>query len=55
MEAIPEGFVSIQIHMPPQVLDELRAAAHSSGLSIEDWLNLLLARGVAPESKRRRV
>ncbi len=38
MEAIPEGFVSIQIHMPPEVLDDLRAAARRSGLSIEDWL-----------------
>ena len=25
MEAIPEGFVSIQIHMPPEVLADLRS------------------------------
>ena len=55
MEAIPEGFVSIQIHMPPEVLDDLRAAARRSGLSIEDWLTVLLARGAAPELTRRRV
>ena len=42
MEAIPEGFVSIQIHMPPEVLDDLRAAARRSGLSTEDWLTRLL-------------
>jgi hypothetical protein len=55
MEAIPEGFVSIQIHMPPEVLDDLRAAARRSGLSIEDWLISQLARGAAPELLRRRV
>jgi hypothetical protein len=55
MEAIPDGFVSIQIHMPPQVLEDLRAAACRSGLTIEDWLTGLLARGAAPELKRRRV
>jgi hypothetical protein len=55
MEAIPEGFVSIQIHMPPEVLDDLRSAARRSGLSIEDWLTQLLARGAAPELLRRRV
>ena len=38
MEAIPEGFVSIQIHLPTEVLDDLRAADRHSGLSIEDWL-----------------
>ena len=38
MEAIPEGFVSIQIHMPPEVLAHLRASARRSGLSNEDWL-----------------
>ena len=55
MEAIPDHFVSIQIHMPPEVLDDLRAAARRSGLSIEDWLTVLLARGAAPELTRRRV
>jgi hypothetical protein len=55
MDAIPEGFVSIQIHMPPEVLDDLRAAAHRCGLPIEDWLTRLLARGAAPELLRRRV
>ena len=55
MEAIPEGFVSIQIHMPPEVLDDLRAAARRAGLPIEDWLIGLLARGAAPELTRRRV
>jgi hypothetical protein len=43
---IPEGFVSIQIHMPPEVLEDLRSAARRCDLSIEDWLTLLLARGV---------
>ena len=38
MEAIPEGFVSIHIHMPPEVLADLRAAARRSGPSNEDWL-----------------
>jgi len=55
MEAIPDHFVSIQIHMPPEVLDDLRAAARRCGLSIEDWLTRLLARGAAPELTRRRV
>jgi hypothetical protein len=55
MEAIPEGFVSIQIHMPPEVLDDLRAAARRSGLPIEDWLTRLLVRGAAPELLRRQV
>jgi hypothetical protein len=55
MEAIPEHYVSIQIHMPPEVLDVLRTAARRSGLAIEDWLTLLLARGAAPELTRRRV
>ena len=59
MEAISEGFVSIQIHLPPEVLDDLRAAARHSGLSIEDWLTRwltrLLARGAAPELMHRRV
>ena len=52
---IPEDFVSIQIHMAPEVLDDLRSAARRSGLSIEDWLTWLLARGAAPELKRRQV
>ena len=52
---IPEGFVSIQIHMPPEVLADLRSAARRSGLSIEDWLTRLLARGIAPELARRQV
>lgn len=52
---IPEGFVSIQIHMPPEVLDDLRSAACRSGLTIEDWLIRLLARGAAPELMARRV
>lgn len=55
MEVIPEGFVSIQIHMPPEVLADLRSAARRSGLSIEDWLITILARGAAPELLRRRV
>jgi hypothetical protein len=49
MEAIPDGFVSIHIHMPPEVLETLRAAARRAGMSIEDWLTMLLARGAAPE------
>jgi hypothetical protein len=52
---IPEGFVSIQIHMPPQVLEDLRSAARRSGLPIEDWLTRLLARGVARDLTGRRV
>ena len=55
MEAIPEGFVSIQIHMPPAVLDDLRAAARCAGMPIEDWLIRLLARGVAKDLTGRRV
>ena len=55
MEAIPDGFASIQIHMPPEVLDDLRGAARRSDMSIEDWLTWLLARGAAPELMRRRV
>lgn len=55
MEEIPDGFVSIQIHMPPELLDDFRAAVRRSGLSIEDWLTVLLARGAAPELRRRRV
>ena len=47
MEAIPDGFVLIQIHMPPEVLEDLRAAACAAGMPIEDWLIRLLARGVA--------
>ena len=46
---IPEDFVSIQIAMPPEVLEDLRSAACRCGLSIEDWLTGLLARGAAPE------
>jgi hypothetical protein len=46
MEAIPEGFVSIQIHMPPDVLEHLQTAAHRAGLSIEEWLTQLLGRSV---------
>ncbi len=52
---IPEGFVSIQIHMPPEVLEDLRSAARRCGLSIEDWLTGLLARGAAPELRARLV
>jgi hypothetical protein len=52
---IPEGFVSIQIHMPPEVLEDFRSAARRSGLSIEDWLTVLLARGAAKELKARMV
>ena len=55
MEAIPDHFVSVQIHMPTEVLDDLRAAAGRSGLPIEDWLTSRLARGAAPELLRRRV
>jgi hypothetical protein len=47
METIPDGFVSIQIHLPPEVLDDLRAAACPSGLSIGEWLLQLLELGVA--------
>jgi hypothetical protein len=52
---IPEGFVSIQVHMPPEVLEDLRSAARRCGLSIEDGLTGLLARGVEPELTGRRV
>lgn len=52
---IPEGFVSIQIHMPPEVLADLCSAARRSGLPIEDWLIRLLARGVAKDLTGRRV
>ena len=52
---IPEGFVSIQIHMPPEVLEDLRSAARRCGLSIEDWLTGLLARGVARDLTGRQV
>jgi hypothetical protein len=38
METAPDGFVSIQIHMPPEVLDDLRAAARRFGLSIGERL-----------------
>lgn len=52
---IPEGFVSIQIHMPPEVLADLRSAACRSGLPFEDWLIRLLAQGVAKDLRGRRV
>lgn len=52
---IPEDFVSIQIHMPPEVLDDLRSAARRCGLSIEDWLTWLLARGVGIDLTGRQV
>jgi hypothetical protein len=52
---IPENFVSIQIHIPPEILEDLRSAACRSGLSIEDWLTMLLARGAARELMARQV
>ena len=52
---IPEDFVSIQIHMPPEVLEDLRSAARRCGLSIEDWLTELLVRGAARELMARQV
>jgi hypothetical protein len=54
MESIPDGYVTVQIHMPAEMLDGLRDAARRSGASIEEWLTLLLARRAAPEVLRRR-
>ena len=51
---IPEDFVSIQICMSPEVIVDVRSAARRSGLSIEDWLIRLLARGLAKELTVRR-
>ncbi len=55
METIPDHFVSIQIHMPPEVLGDLRAAARRAGLPIEDWLTRLLARGAGKDLFSRPV
>jgi hypothetical protein len=52
MEAIPDGFVFIEIHMRPAVLDELRAAARHAGMPVEDWLVRLLRIGVTYELGR---
>ena len=46
MEAIPDGFVFIEIHMRPAVLEHLQVAAHEAGLSIEEWLTQLPGRSV---------
>jgi hypothetical protein len=54
METIPDGFVTVQIHMPAELLDGLRAAARRSGSSIEDWLTVLLVRSAAPDVLQRR-
>ena len=54
MEVLPDGFVTVQIHMPAELLDGLRVAARRSGSSIEDWLTVLLVRSAAPEVLRRR-
>lgn len=54
MDTIPDGLVTVQIHVPAEMLDGLRAAARRSGSSIEDWLTVLLMRSAAPEVLRRR-
>jgi hypothetical protein len=46
METIPDGFVTIQIQLPPEVLADLRIAACRFRLSIGEGLTQLLARGV---------
>jgi hypothetical protein len=53
MDTLPDGFVTVQIHMPAELLDGLRVAARRSGSSIEDWLTSLLVRSAAPEVLRR--
>ncbi len=55
MEAIPEGFVFIEIHMRPAALAELRAAARQAGMPVEDWLVRLLRVGVTYELRGGRV
>ena len=55
IEAIPEGFVFIEIHMRPAVLAELRAAARHAGMPVEDWLVRLLRVGVTYELRDGRV
>jgi hypothetical protein len=55
MEAIPDGFVFVEIHMRPAVLAELRTAALHAGMPVEDWLVRLLRIGVIHELAGRRV
>ncbi|MEM8620285.1 MAG: hypothetical protein AAGF73_11230 [Actinomycetota bacterium] len=55
MDELPDGYVSIQIHMSPQVLAELRSAAHRAGLPFDVWLTQILARGVRRSLNRRLV
>ena len=55
MEAIPDGFVFIEIRMRPAVLDEVRAAARHAGMPVEDWLVRLLRVGVTYELRGGRV
>ena len=55
MEASPEGFVLIEIHMRPAVAAELRAAARHAGMPVGDWLVRLLRVGVTYELRDGRV
>ena len=55
MEASPEGFVLIEIHMRPAVLAELRAAARHADMPVEDWLVRPLRGGVTYELRDGRV